>query len=301
MNATGTNVGAVASAPTTITAPNGYHASADPAPAVQATHDTGHAAHDPVPSAQDRAPVDLTTVEQGPVEVAIRRIRADDALLLRSLRLLALTDAPRAFSGCVGDELAVAADDWDRRALDCATRADDYVAIVTRYGTPCGLVRAYAPATATDRRELAAMWIAPWARGIGAGDALVEAVVGWARQVGARDVTLWVNLDNVAARRLYERHGFAIDGDPGGEPGEGRRWLRMTRAFAGGERVEAARASSGAAGPTDDPAASDSAATDDRAASVSAGSVSAGSGSTAWDSTAWDSAAGGAVGTRERW
>jgi len=154
-------------------------------------------------------------------------------LLLRSLRLLALTDAPRAFSGCVGDELTVPAGDWDRRALDCATRLDDYVAIVTRYGTPCGLARAYTPATAAHRRELAAMWIAPWARGIGAGDALVEAVVAWSRQVGAREVTLWVNLDNAAARRLYERHGFAIDGDPGGEPGDGRRWLRMTHALVG--------------------------------------------------------------------
>lgn len=280
MNATGTNVGAVASAPAAITAPNGFHVSADPAPAVHATHDPGQLARDPV-AAHDRGPVDLTTVEQGPVEVAIRRIRADDALLLKSLRLMALTDAPRAFSGCVGDEVAVAADDWDRRALDCATRADDYVAIVSRYGTPCGLARAYAPAKATDRRELAAMWIAPWARGIGAGDALVEAVVGWARQVGARDVTLWVNLDNVAARRLYERHGFAIDGDPGGEPGDGRRWLRMTRAFAGGEQVEAVDVRLAAPGPV----------TDDPEASGSAASGSAASGS----------ATGVALGTRERW
>ncbi|MBL7493437.1 GNAT family N-acetyltransferase [Frankia sp. AgB1.9] len=223
MNATGTNVGAVAPAPAAIAAPGGYVASLDAAR--------------PADAASEHASVDLTTVEQGPIEVETRRIRADEALLLRSLRLLALTDAPRAFSGCVGDELTVPAGGWDRRAIDCATRQDDYVAIVSRYGTPCGLARAYAPATEADRRELAAMWIAPWARGIGAGDALVEAAVAWSREVGAREVTLWVNLDNAAARRLYERHGFAVDGDPSGDPGDERRWLRMTHVLAGVERA----------------------------------------------------------------
>jgi GNAT superfamily N-acetyltransferase len=231
MNATGMNVGAVASAPAAVTAPDGHRpmdSAARPARAPGDQAVAGMATTGPHTVAQP-------TAGQGPVEVATRRIGRDEAMLLRSLRLLALADAPRAFAGCVGDELAVPPGEWDRRALECATRIDDYVAIVTRYGTPSGLVRAYTPSTAPDRREIAAMWVAPWARGIGAGDALVEAVVAWSRQVGACALTLWVNLDNAAARRLYARHEFRLEGDPDGEPGDGRRWLRMTRVLAAAE------------------------------------------------------------------
>src|SRR6185369_8374024 len=229
MNATGTDAGAVASAPAATAAPGGYPPRESAAPTLRAAADKAR-------SAGDQAAAGQPPFEQGPVEVATRRLRGDEALLLRSLRLLALTDAPRAFAGCVRDELAVATGEWERRALDCATRADDYVAIITQYNTPAGLVRAYTPPTAADRRELAAMWVAPWARGIGAGDALVDTIVAWARQMGARAVTLWVNLENAAARSLYDRHGFAVEGDLGGKSGDGHQWLRMTRALAPVER-----------------------------------------------------------------
>jgi ribosomal protein S18 acetylase RimI-like enzyme len=169
-------------------------------------------------------------VEDVPVEVGTRRIRADEALLLRELRLMALRDAPAAFAGGVAAELAVQPDEWACRARDCASRQDDFVAIVNRFGTPSGLVRAYSPASEPDRRELTAMWVAPWARGIGAGDALVETVVAWAEQVGASAVTLWVNVENAAAQRLYARHGFAVAGEPAGDPDE-RRWLPMRLAL----------------------------------------------------------------------
>jgi ribosomal protein S18 acetylase RimI-like enzyme len=183
-----------------------------------------------------------------PAEVSIRRIRADEALLLRSLRLLALRDAPAAFAGGVAAELAVDAAEWACRARDCASRQDDYLAIVNRLGTPSGFVRAYTPPTEPHWRELTAMWVAPWARGIGAGDALIEAAVGWAEQVGAAVVTLWVNLENAVAQRLYARHGFAVVGEPSGAPGE-RRWLRMCRPLraAGGDQVRVALGNAGRA------------------------------------------------------
>lgn len=76
-------------------------------------------------------------------------------------------------------------------------------------GRPVGcvmVVRDEAPATARLRLLL----VEPDARGLGIGDRLVAAVVDFARGVGYRDLVLWTNDVLAAARRIYQRHGFAL-------------------------------------------------------------------------------------------
>ncbi|WP_329291432.1 bifunctional helix-turn-helix transcriptional regulator/GNAT family N-acetyltransferase [Streptomyces pseudovenezuelae] len=76
-------------------------------------------------------------------------------------------------------------------------------------GRPVGCVmcvRDDAPATARLRLLL----VEPEARGLGIGDRLVSAVVGFARGVGYRDLVLWTNDVLTAARRVYQRHGFVL-------------------------------------------------------------------------------------------
>ncbi|WP_406169390.1 GNAT family N-acetyltransferase [Streptomyces sp. NBC_00996] len=76
-------------------------------------------------------------------------------------------------------------------------------------GRPVGCVmcvRDDAPGTARLRLLL----VEPDARGLGIGDRLVEAVVGFARGVGYRDLVLWTNDVLSAARRIYQRHGFVL-------------------------------------------------------------------------------------------
>lgn len=53
------------------------------------------------------------------------------------------------------------------------------------------------------------MWVAPTARGHGTGAALVEAVLAWAREIGAARVGLWVTTGNARAIALYDKTGFA--------------------------------------------------------------------------------------------
>jgi ribosomal-protein-alanine N-acetyltransferase len=50
--------------------------------------------------------------------------------------------------------------------------------------------------------------VAPAARGMGLGEALVMAAERAAAARGARAVSLEVRLDNLAARGLYEKHGY---------------------------------------------------------------------------------------------
>jgi len=54
------------------------------------------------------------------------------------------------------------------------------------------------------------MFVRPQARGRGVGEALIDAVTGWARQQGATTVHLWVTETNKHARLLYERCGFTV-------------------------------------------------------------------------------------------
>ncbi|GGZ17668.1 bifunctional helix-turn-helix transcriptional regulator/GNAT family N-acetyltransferase [Streptomyces poonensis] len=76
-------------------------------------------------------------------------------------------------------------------------------------GRPAGCVmcvRGEAPDTARLRLLL----VEPDARGLGIGDRLVRACVGFARGTGCRELVLWTNDCLTAARRLYRRHGFVL-------------------------------------------------------------------------------------------
>ncbi len=69
--------------------------------------------------------------------------------------------------------------------------------------------------------ELVSMWVAPFARGHGVGDALIEAVVSWAKKQRANRVVLAVRNDNTHAISLYRRHGF-IDSGPAPNTADGQ-------------------------------------------------------------------------------
>ncbi|GGW80691.1 hypothetical protein GCM10010340_68610 [Streptomyces griseoloalbus] len=88
-------------------------------------------------------------------------------------------------------------------------RALERVWIAESDGRPVGsvmCVRDEAPATARLRLLL----VEPDARGLGIGDRLVTAVVGFARGAGYRDLVLWTNDVLSAARRVCRRHGFDL-------------------------------------------------------------------------------------------
>lgn len=144
--------------------------------------------------------------------MTIVRLDPRDGERLRTLRLAALADAPDAFGGTLAEALARSADDWRRQLVDLAT----FVAVDA--GRDVGMVRAARLAGEPDTGELLSMWVAPTARGRGAGDALVDAVVDWARAEQLRRLVLVVGDLNAAAIGLYARKGFVPTGVTGTLP-----------------------------------------------------------------------------------
>jgi GNAT superfamily N-acetyltransferase len=103
---------------------------------------------------------------------------------------------------------------WDERAR-VGSAGDDGVTFVAVEGEVCVGMAAAFPDAGADRDlvELVGMWTAPEVRRQGVATRLVEAVVGWAADIGAERVELWVTGGNQPAQRLYEHLGFEPTGD----------------------------------------------------------------------------------------
>lgn len=133
---------------------------------------------------------------------------------VRAIRLRALADAPDAFATTLAEDEARPPEAWRERLV--APEAATF--LVRRRSEDVGLVVGADSARRDGAAGLFAMWVAPEARGAGVGDALVHAVVAWARERGYERVALEVADGNQAAIALYERHGFQPTGRRGTLP-----------------------------------------------------------------------------------
>jgi GNAT superfamily N-acetyltransferase len=143
----------------------------------------------------------------GPVGYGIRveiiRLGPDDWEAFRDLRRASLADAPHAFGSTLTEESALGESDWRGKL---ATRAQ-FAARTD--GKPFGTVGGCRDG---EIIELVSMWVDPRVRLRGVGTALVARVIAHARAQRCRELRLWVSEGNVAAERLYVRHGFVPTG-----------------------------------------------------------------------------------------
>lgn len=149
---------------------------------------------------------------------AVRRIRADEGLRLRSIRLAALADAPGDATTTLARAEARSEDHWVEAAMANASGAlqatffaepadDDGVALE---GEPVGLLGAYANETGIV--NLVGLWSAPGHRDVGVATALLGAVADWASTIGADRLRMWVVERNEFAKAFWLKEGFEPTG-----------------------------------------------------------------------------------------
>jgi len=126
---------------------------------------------------------------------------------LREIRLRSLEDAPDAFGSTLEETRARPRETWLQQVQDVPA----YLAV--QHGDDVGIVRYAQDNSRADTVWLISMWVAPEVRGSGAGDALMKAVVAGARAAGAKRMLLDVADNNRHAIALYQRHGFAANGE----------------------------------------------------------------------------------------
>lgn len=168
------------------------------------------------------------------MNAVIRRVRPDDAALLKSVRLAALADAPSAFASTFAAEVTLPDEHWDVRASVGAAGTASATFFAVSGALVIGIVAAYRPDDAGPSVELVSMWVSPAQRRAGIAAALVATVVDWARETGATTVELWVTRGNDAAVGLYERQGFHRTGEHEPLPSDPcKDELRMRRMLSG--------------------------------------------------------------------
>lgn len=142
----------------------------------------------------------------------IERLAVDAGLRLRTIRLQALADAPDAFGSTYAEVAARPLASWSKQLQEIAA----FVAV--KDGEDVGLVRCASDDRHPDIAWLMSMWVAPEARGQGVGEALIDAVIEYARSSGAIRLLLNVGDDNEPAIALYARKGFKPNGATGSLP-----------------------------------------------------------------------------------
>jgi GNAT superfamily N-acetyltransferase len=148
--------------------------------------------------------------------IVIHRIEPQEWALLRDMRLRALHDAPEAFGQTYENAAAEPELEW-RSAARAASSGDRRAWFFARpdeaapdAATPTDLGMVQVRRRPPDDCLVFSMWVAPEARHLGVGRALIDAAADWARSWGGRRIVLWVTGVNEGAQRFYDRVGFHL-------------------------------------------------------------------------------------------
>lgn len=150
----------------------------------------------------------LTGDRQLAGDVTVRRLRSDEAELLRDVRLAALADSPDSFGETLRDAQAA---DWHARAVDGAALADRAVFVAVVSAVPVGMVFVKC-GSLPEPAFLGAMWVRPEFRRRGVGASLVQRALDFLRATGQTELSLWVTRGHDGVVDFYQGLGFQRTG-----------------------------------------------------------------------------------------
>jgi RimJ/RimL family protein N-acetyltransferase len=145
-----------------------------------------------------------------PSGLRVRHVLAGEHMRLRTLRLSSLRSDPEAFGSTYARDAARDADWWKQWATESGEGITQRTfVLVDRNDRWLGLALVRFDDVKPDSAVLLATWVSPEARGRRAAASLCDACATWAREHGARHLTLTVVVGNDKALRAYEAAGFS--------------------------------------------------------------------------------------------
>lgn len=138
----------------------------------------------------------------------VRPIASNDGSAYREARLKALKDSPQAFGGTWEQEALLPEEDWSARAIASESGQSGRGFFAIHKDEVCGLVWCLLSDSEPRIAHIYALWTAPSVRGQGAGRALVEQCIAWAKGKGALYIHLSVTNAESPAMQLYKSQGF---------------------------------------------------------------------------------------------
>jgi ribosomal protein S18 acetylase RimI-like enzyme len=163
------------------------------------------------------------------VEIIIRRIRPDDAMRWRAIRLRALQSDPLSFGDTVAAAVQRPESTWIERAHVYATSDNQAVLLGSRGDADVALGAVVRDDARRELFRLYSFWVAPEDRRSGLGSRLLRELETWAHAHGGAILQLFVSDMATPARRLYERAGFADNGRTESSPHAGVTEHGMTK------------------------------------------------------------------------
>jgi ribosomal protein S18 acetylase RimI-like enzyme len=143
----------------------------------------------------------------------VRKLTEDDLDALWALRLRALKDNPEAFGSTYEETLARGKASMLQRLR--AAESETFYLGAFEEGRLVGMVAYYHEEGIKTRHKsyVISMYVAPETRGLGAGKALMQALIARAHQIeGIEQLHLAVVMTNQAAYQLYRSLGFEVYG-----------------------------------------------------------------------------------------
>jgi len=139
----------------------------------------------------------------------IRRIKKEEWILYKKIRLESLRDSPAAFSTTFEEALKRTEESWKKQGEDASLGRERCTFLIFHNEEVRGLASIYEKEEKTIG-ELLQVWVSPELRGTGTATDLVLAILGWAKDNDYQTIIATVFNNNETALKFYLKHGFKM-------------------------------------------------------------------------------------------